>query len=117
MSLTSSGLTMTHRCTIERRAAGAADAWGQVPSEWETHLTNVRCRTWADAGREIVEGTTTVTVVEDVRVIVPLGTDVTEADRIASITYRGGTAQAGPLGIRAVLARPDHLELVLVRVA
>lgn len=117
MSLASTRLSLIHRCTIERDTA-TAGSWGTPDTaNWQTHLTDVPCRTWAAAGREAVENTTTVTVVEDVRVIVPLGTDVTERDRVASVTYRGGNVQEGPLGIRAVLHRADHLELVLVRIA
>jgi hypothetical protein len=118
VSLVSTRLALTQRCTIERDAnAATAGAWG-TPSapDWQSHITDVPCRVWATTGSETVANGTTVTPVEDVRVIVPLGTDVTDADRIASVTYRGGTAQDGPLGIRAMLARRDHLELVLVKV-
>jgi hypothetical protein len=50
--------------------------------------------------------------------IVPLGSDVTEQDRIsaAGVTYRGTTIITGPIGIRAVNPRKDHLELILTRV-
>ena len=119
MSLVASRLSLTHLATIERDAnAGTSDAWGTPnPPDWQAHLSDQPCRTWATAGREVVTDTTTIVVVEDVRLIVPLGTDVTEADRVASVTYRGGTIQDGPLGIRAVLVNADHIELLLVRVA
>jgi hypothetical protein len=118
MSLVGSRVALTQRCTIDRDAnAATTGAWGTPSSpDWQPHLTDVPCRAWASSGRENVADGTTVTPVEDARVIVPLGTDVTDADRIASVTFRGGTAQDGPLGIRAVLARSSYLELVLVKV-
>jgi len=119
MSLVGSRLSLTHRCTIERSAnAASLDEWGTPdPADWQPHLSDQPCRAWATAGREAVTDTTTVVVIEDVRLILPLGTDVTEQDRIASVTYRGQTTQDGPLGIRAVLVNADHIELLLVKVA
>lgn len=117
MSLVAARLSLIHRCTIER-GSSSPDEWGNPgPPTWSAHLSDQPCRTWATAGREVVTDTTTVVVVEDVRLILPLGTDVTEQDRVASVTYRGDTVQAGPLGIRAVLVNQDHIELLLVRVA
>jgi hypothetical protein len=87
------------------------------PPDWQPNLEDLPCRAWASAGRETVTDTTTVVVVEDLRLIVSLGTDVTEADRVASVTFRGQPTQAGPLGIRAVLTHQDHIELVLVKVS
>jgi hypothetical protein len=108
---------LTHSCTIQRDAnAGTADAFGQPnPPSWQNHLASLPCRTQAAAGREAVANTTTVVVIEDVRLVVQSGTDVTEADRVSSVTYRGDEIQAGPLTIRAKLVHQDHIELVLVR--
>lgn len=119
MSLVGSRLSLIHRCTIERAAnAASLDSWNTPdPPDWQPHLEGVPCRSWVTAGREIVTDKSTLTVVEDARLIVSLGTDVTEGDRIASVTYRGGTIQDGPLGIRAVLAHRDHIELVLAKVS
>jgi hypothetical protein len=119
MSLASSRLSLTHRCVIERAAnAASLDEWGTPdPADWQPHLSDQPCRAWASAGREAVTDTTTIVVVEDLRLIVPLGTDVTEQDRIASVTSRGDTIQAGPLSIRGLLEHKDHIELVLVKVA
>lgn len=117
MSLMSSRLGLTHACTIERNAASGADGRGQPDlPDWQAHLTDEPCRFWADAGREVIEGQGTIEPVTDLRLVLRADADVTEADRVASVTYRGGTAQDGPLGIRAVLRRPDHIELVLVKV-
>lgn len=117
MSLVSSRLSLTHRCTIERDAnAATANARGnpQSPS-WQPNLTGLPCRLWTTAGREAVDNTT-IAVVEDMRLLLPLGTDVTEHDRVGDVTQRGTVIAAGPIGIRAVLTHQDHLELVLVKV-
>lgn len=113
MSLIGTRLSLRDRCTIER-ATATTDTWN-VPGTptWASHLSDVRCRLFAKSGRERTDEDTNV-VVEDFRLLVPLGTDVTESDRIASVTRRGVTVLEGPLGIRSVLPRQSHLELVLV---
>jgi hypothetical protein len=118
MSLASSRLSLTHLVTTQRDASAAVDGgWGNPDApNWKDNLTNVPCRVWTAAGRETVDATTTV-VVEDARMIVPLGTDVTERDRLGDVTFRGAVIFAGPTSVRAVLQRADHLELVLVRLA
>jgi hypothetical protein len=97
---------------LERDANADTDdgSGNPLPPDWQPHLTQV-CRFWANAAREAVDDSSTVVVVEDVRVIVPTGTDVTEDDRIAQIANRGGTVLDGPLGIRGILQRRDFLEL------
>ena len=117
MSLVASRLSLIHRCTIERATTTDDDYGNPGPPTWAAHLSDQPCRTWATAGREVVTNTTTLVVVKDVRLMLPLGVDVTEQDRVASVTYRGDTIQAGPLGIRAVLTHQDHIELVLERIA
>jgi hypothetical protein len=118
MSLVSSRLSLTHLVTIQRDASAGVDGgWGNpdVPN-WQPYLVGVPCRAWATAGHETINETTNV-VVEEVRLIVPLGTDVTEQDRLGDITHRGAVFLAGPTGIRAVLRHADHLDLVLVRIS
>lgn len=104
---------MTHRCTIERDQAGA-DGWGGTATpDWQEHLADVPCRTAGpNVGREAVTDERTVVVV-DQRLLVPLGTDVTERDRLGDVTSRGTVILPGPVGIEAVLRRSTHLELVL----
>jgi hypothetical protein len=116
MSLIGSRANLTHRCTIQRDEA-EADDWGNPgPADWQTHLEDVRCRFWVPTGQDIAAGTT-VTAVDDARLIVPLGTDVTTNDRVSAVTARSAVLVPGPLTIRAVLPRADHIELVLKRVA
>lgn len=114
MSLVSSRVSLIHRCTILRNE-GHADEWGSLTMSWEDHLANVPCRAWVDAGREPVDVDRTAVFI-DRRVIVPLGTDVIESDMVASVTFRGDELLDGPMGIEAVLAYSDHLELMLQRV-
>lgn len=118
MSLITSRLSLTQRCTIERDAnAGNDDSWGEgnATPDWQPHITDLPCRAWATGGTETVTRTDTIAAIGDVTVIVPLGTDVTEQDRVASVTFRGDTIQQGPLGIRAINSRRDYLELILVK--
>ena len=117
MTLLSSRLGLTHRCTIERAASGGSDEWGQpVPPVWETHLSGVLCKAWTNAAREPVDADKSV-VIEDRRVALPLDTDVTEADRLGDITDAAGTVLfEGPMDIVGVLRYSRHMELLLERV-
>lgn len=113
MSLVGSRVSMRDRCLIER-AATSTGSWNVPgPPTWSAHVSGVPCRVFAKDGRERTDAETNV-VVEDMRLLVPLGTDVTASDRVGLVTRRGATVVAGPVGIRAVLPRATHLELVLV---
>jgi hypothetical protein len=118
MSLVGTRLSLTHLTTTRRDAnAATSNDWGQPDTpNWQDHITNLVCRYWVTAGQEQATNTSTV-VVEDMRLIVPLGTDVTERDQLGDITDRGTVIVTGPIGIRAVLHNHDHLELVLVRIS
>ena len=109
---------MIHRCTLERDAAhGTPDGYG-LPSEpdWQPLLASVPCRLWSTAERELIDGKKS-TVIEDLRLLVPMATDVTERDRVNGVTDRlGNPVRQGAMGITAVLGKHDHLELVLTGV-
>jgi hypothetical protein len=116
MSVVSSRVGLTQRCTIERDQAAVDDGWGQPgPPDWQPHVEDVPCRAWVEAGREPVDRERTATLI-DRRIMVPVDTDVTERDRVAQVTERGDVVLDGPMGIEAVLRRRDHLELVVERV-
>lgn len=117
MSLISTRLSLTHLVTVQRddNAGSTSGGWTQAP-DWQDYLTDVPCRAWTQAGREQVDATTTI-VVEDLRLIMLLDTDVTEHDRLGDIRYRGDTIIPGPFDIHAVLFQRDFLELVLVRIS
>lgn len=117
MSLVSSRLSLKHLCTIERNTTATLDGWGNpAPPSYQPNLTNLPCRAWTTAGHETFDATTTV-VIEEMHLLVASDTDVTEQDRIASVSYRGAAILAGPIGIRAVLRHQDHIELLLTRIA
>ena len=104
---------MVHRAVIQRDGSSGVSAWNTPPAPtWKAHLT-VKCFAWSKTGREMIDEDKTV-VIEDIRAIMPLGTDVTEKDRILSITDRQSSAIfGGPLGIDAVQRHGSHLEVTL----
>ena len=104
---------MTHRSAVERDQAGT-DAEGnpQAPA-WAVHIAALACWVWPRGVREEVEDDRMI-VVEDLRALVPRGTDIRESDRIAQVTdRRGQTVHTGPLDVRGVIDHGTHLELVL----
>jgi hypothetical protein len=110
---------MVHRCAIERDAAhGTPDGYG-LPSEpnWQPLLENVPCFLWSTAGRELI-GAEKSEVIEDLRMLVPMGTDVTARDRVNGVTDRlGHSIRQGAMGITGPpMWKHDHLELVLTGV-
>jgi hypothetical protein len=119
VSLLSTRLALTQRCTIERNAnADATDDWQTPPPPaWAPHLQEQPCRAWISGHRPVShEGTLTAVLIE-LSMLVPLGTDVTDGDRVNGITLRGEPVHEGPLTIHAVLERRDHLELILSKAA
>jgi hypothetical protein len=116
MSLVSTRLSLTHRCSIERNEE-VDDQYGNPgAAAWVDHLTDLPCRAWDRAARGAVDATT-IAVVEDRRMMVPLGTDVLDSDRVGDVTYRGDLILKGPMLINALLTYPDRLELVLTRIS
>lgn len=102
--------SMTHRCTIERKAKTSDGAGGHTEA-WSSHLTGLACRAWFDEGKTLIESEKITTITQRV-VIVPLGTDVTKGDRIASVTDRkGATLFPGPMPVSSVQHRQDHIQL------
>jgi len=109
---------MIHRCTLERDAGHAtADGYG-LPSEpdWQPFALGLPCFLWSTAERELISSERSE-VIEDLHLLMPLATDVTERDRINGVTDRlGNPVRQGAMGITAVMAKHDHLELVLTGV-
>lgn len=105
---------MTQRATVERQMqSGRDDFGGKGRPDWRAHLTDLPCCVWQTGGREVTDGDKVVTI-DDRRMIVPLGTDVTTSDRIGGITDRLGVEiHAGPIRIESVARRRDHIELML----
>ena len=109
---------MTHRALVERTVTTPADDYGGAPAPaWETHIAAMPCWFYTSGGAESVRQRGTV-VVEQLRMLAPSGTDITEQDRINSITDRaGGSVYAGLLNVGSVLPAHGHLELRLEKVS
>lgn len=100
---------------VERNQTSTSNAWKTPDAEVWAVLATVRCRVFTSSRKELVDEEKSV-LVEELRAAVPLGTDVTEKDRVALVKNRAGvTLFAGPLGIDAVQKFESHLELVLNR--
>lgn len=106
------------RADVERNTASGTDAWNNPVAPSFTALGTYPCWVWSKSGREIVDGEKTAAV-EDLRIMLPLGTDVREDDEIARITDRKGTELIpGRLKIDAPPQRKHrHIEAPLQRVA
>ncbi len=109
---------MIQRATIQRDTATSTDDWGgSVAPTFTDHLISVPCRAWFQAGREVIDGDKTA-VVEDRRIIFPKDTDVTEADRVTSVTNRKGIEiLPGPMVIESVGLRQDHIIALVTEVS
>lgn len=97
---------LRHRCTIQRQASSGTDAHGQPSYSWEDVGTSVPCllQVSSSSGWPFRN----VTVVEDVvqvRTVLYLlpDQDITERDRVTSVTDINGTSvDAGPFEVLAV---------------
>ncbi len=109
---------MVHRAVVQRDTATGTGAWNTPPAPtWAAHLAAAKCFAWSVAGREVVDNTKTV-VVEDIKAIFPLGTDLTEKDRITNITDRQSVVLfAGPMGVEKIQRHVSHLEASLVKLS
>jgi hypothetical protein len=107
---------MTQRALVQRGSASARDSGNPGPLAWATHIASLPCWLYSSIGREAVDPERT-TVVEDIRLLVPTGTDITERDRVNGIVNRlGESVLEDVMNIRSVLLKRDHLEVLLTRV-
>ena len=104
---------MTMRAKLERDQETGSDSFNNpLPEDFQA-LATVSCWAFSKARREVVDGDKTA-VLEDLRLMVPLATDVNEKDRVANVLDREGTVLfAGPLRIDSVVRRRRHLELLV----
>lgn len=111
--------SMTSRCVIERNArrGTGTDPYGNDPEPlWEALSVGTPCRYWFDGVRTVMDGDK-ATEVTTRKMTVPSGTDVTEDDRIRSVTDRlGNTLADGPMRIDGVGHRRGHIVLTMVDV-
>lgn len=100
------------RATVQRNAA-IDDGYGQKgPPIWEVLATNVACYVWSRKRRNEI-GDKMMSVVEEPGMVAPLSTDVTEDDRILTVTDRRGNQLFDTMYINSVARRKRHLELRL----
>lgn len=112
------GGRLTMRAVVRRNTATGKDTWGQpVAPVWSTQGT-IRCFAWSNQSRELVDGDKTA-MVEDIRMMVALGTDITENDELTAVTdTKGNVLIPGRLRVEGpVQHKHNHLELALKRVA
>jgi hypothetical protein len=117
-------ISMRQRVTFERNyavlAAGATDVngFGQKIEDWR-EICTVSCLAWmgSSGGKHTSSGEVRVATIDAPGMVVPLGTDVTEADRVQKVVDRMGTQIMGMMGIDFVAARQTHIELRLRAVA
>jgi hypothetical protein len=95
---------LIHSCTIQRQTAAPDDPYHQSAPVYGAHLEGVPCRLVTKAQRVVSDDRTQFVVVTVHKLLVPAGTDVTEDDRVVSVTLEDGV-QKGPFGIGALLPR------------
>lgn len=101
---------MTHRALVERRTD--SDGRYDVPT-WGTLTEALPCWLVMRSGVEAVSPEATV-VVQKTTLIVPLNTDIREADRVNGIKNRlGVTILGGVMDVTNVDSHHDHLEVTL----
>lgn len=113
---------LTMLAVIERDQA-TVDGYGQqTRSDWQPAGT-IPCRLWWFRGEAIrsaqrlyVDPARTVPVDEG-GLMVPLGVDVTERDRVKRLLWAadGSPYVEGPFAITAVNAQEDHAEIMVIR--
>jgi hypothetical protein len=113
---------MTMRTQIEELVAGAPaeDNWGNdVPANaaWRIKVPNVACWLYTRTERETI-GPNDTKVVEDLKLLLPLRTDVRETDRLRDVKGRDGSlVRPGLLAIEAVVNLHTHIELTVRGIA
>jgi hypothetical protein len=106
---------MTHRCLIERNSLPGLDGYGNArPPTWATLLSAQPCYYYQPSVRSAEQQGERNVKVYAQQLLLPLGVDVTEADRINGVVDRlGRSVAAGPFNIVAIVRKPDHLLLSL----
>lgn len=109
---------MTQRAFIERDLAELPTSrresyGGPYSANFKPLGAPIPCFMWSTARREVTQ-TTRTAVIEDLRIMFPNGTDVTERDRVAQVTNRkGDVLYAGPYYLQAVRQKEGFIEAAL----
>ena len=109
--------SMRFRADIEQNTEAGKDPYGHLkPPVYVSKATDVPCLVYTKMREEIIDGDKQA-LVEEIRALFSLTSNVVEADRIASIKDRlGVTLFAGPMIIETIQRRRDHFEMMLKRV-
>lgn len=112
MSSIGARVGLIHFCDILRND-GAANSWGSVDASWVVDASYVPCRAWS-GGESLDSGDDKIHSMATRFVILPLGTDITELDRIGNIYLRDRSVLwAEHHAIDEVVIWPDRLEVTL----
>ena len=107
------------RCVTQRNATTTEDDYGQTATpDWEDYLTDLPCFVWYTKGaarKTRTEDKITMTL-DLAKMICPLDTDITAADRIASVMDRKYEELFGAFSIDSIHRRKDHYDLTLTEV-
>ncbi len=110
--------TFTDQAVIERNTTTATNPDGTpAAATWVADDDLVACSYWVDFRQRLNGGETAGAALmvraQNMQMMVPVETDVSELDRIHGVTRDGETLNANILEIRAVVLRPTHKLLIL----
>lgn len=105
------------RCATERDTPAGTDGFGgRGAASWAALVSSQPCYYFAKTETEIIDGDKQV-VLATHRLLLPLGTDITEHDRITSIVDRAGATIVGnAMRINSVIRRAGHIEVTVTEV-
>lgn len=106
------------RATVQRDTQTGTDAFGlpDAPT-WTAHIASLPCFIWTKAEREVIDGEKTA-ILADHRMLCPLGTDITEDDRITVVKDRlGANIIANTMRVHTAIYKRSHIECWLEEVA
>jgi hypothetical protein len=109
---------MRHRCSTLRDHGGSDTHGGELAHSWQSNLTGVPCYAFYRTGM-LQQAAAQVEAIETITLLLPVGTNVLDSDRIGDVTDKAGTVLfAGPMVIQGPVARrANHLELTLRQVS
>lgn len=107
---------MTHRADVQNNTASGLDAYGNPVAPTWAALSTLPCRAYTKVRKEVIDGDKIV-LVEDLKALLPLKAAIVESYRIANIKDRLSVVLfAGPLIIRTLQRRGNHIEASLERI-
>ena len=95
---------LIHLCTIQR-STKTLDAYRNAVETWRDVAVGVQCRLVAKAQRVFSDELAQWFTLTTYTVLLPAGTDIQTADRVANVVYEDGSTDAGPFTVNAVLPR------------